>query len=640
MRILTAAFAALLLLSGGGPATAREAPDLAVYGRLPAVELIEISPDGTRLASVSGRVGMRRLKIFNVEDLSLIRELEVGDIKVRGLEWVDTNRLLVTASETVSMYDFGGRGDREFTQARILDISTGRFATVFNGMTGLFPAVFGQIQVRETGGETNIYALGVYIVREAVDLFRISPANGRGVSAEAGDYDIERYAIDARGQAVGRYLYSERTRRWSLEAKTDGRWREIRGGAADLDAPWLVGLGRDGRSLLLSGTTEDVEGAVEIGPDGGEHPLELEGDGEAFILHPRTGALLGVQLEGGRTQMMDPAARRMWGSIERAFNGRRPRVVSFSANMRRAVVYNRGQDDTGLYHIVDLDAGRADVLGIAYPDLDASQIGAVSSLTYEAGDGLEIQAWLTLPPGVTEPSGLPLVVLPHGGPASRDDGGFEWWAQAIASRGYAVLQPNFRGSTGRGTAFMEAGYGQWGRRMQTDLSDGVRKLAADGIIDPARVCIVGASYGGYAALAGVTVEQGVYRCAVSVAGPADLRSMVIWERRRGETSNSETVRYWNRFMGASRLDDPALDPISPARLAERADAPVLLIHGRDDTVVPVQQSRAMANALRAARKPHELIELEGEDHWLSMAETRGRMLRETVRFLLANNPPD
>ena len=199
---------------------------------------------------------------------------------------------------------------------------------------------------------------------------------------------------------------------------------------------------------------------------------------------------------------------------------------------------------------------------------------------------------------------------------------------------------NFRGSTGYGEAFLEAGYGEWGRKMQTDLSDGVRHLVAQGIVDPDRVCIVGASYGGYAALAGPTLDPGVYRCAVSVAGVSDLRAMVDYEADRGERRDNSAVRYWNRFMGGDGPGDRSLDARSPARQAALADAPILLIHGRDDTVVPYSQTTAMAAALRRAGKPHEVVALAGEDHWLSRAETRQQMLAATVAFLQTNNPAD
>ena len=150
-------------------------------------------------------------------------------------------------------------------------------------------------------------------------------------------------------------------------------------------------------------------------------------------------------------------------------------------------------------------------------------------------------------------------MLPHGGPAASDSDDFDWWSQALASQGYAVLQPNYRGSNVT-TKLLEAGFGEWGRKMQTDLSDGVRDLAKRGMIDPKRVCIAGGSYGGYAALAGVTLDPGVYRCAVSVAGLSDLRRMRSWTAR---THESSTQRYWDRFMGVTDKNAASLDEISP-----------------------------------------------------------------------------
>jgi dipeptidyl aminopeptidase/acylaminoacyl peptidase len=274
----------------------------------------------------------------------------------------------------------------------------------------------------------------------------------------------------------------------------------------------------------------------------------------------------------------------------------------------------------------------------ARPDIAAGQVGPTRMFAYKGADGTPLEGVLTLPPARTAKA-LPLVVMPHGGPLyANDEVGFDWWAQAFAAQGYAVLQPNYRGSGGHGLAFVHAGYGEWGRKMLTDMSDGVAALAAQGMIDPRRVCIVGASYGGYAALAGVTLQHGIYRCAVSYAGVADLPALEWWDLDRNGDDN-EMIRYWRTAVKGDDRAAPALGAISPARHADAADAPILLIHGKHDTVVPIEQSRKMKGALEGAHKPVELIELPGQDHWLSDEAARIQMLKASVEFVEKNNPP-
>jgi dipeptidyl aminopeptidase/acylaminoacyl peptidase len=176
-------------------------------------------------------------------------------------------------------------------------------------------------------------------------------------------------------------------------------------------------------------------------------------------------------------------------------------------------------------------------------------------------------------------------------------------------------------------AFIQSGDGEWGRKMQTDKSDGLMALAERGIVDPDRACIIGASYGGYAALAGVTLQDGLYRCAVSVNGVSDLKPMLRW-RMTG------TRDIFRRAVDRQFGQETDLDAISPARNADKANAPILLIHGRDDTVVPFAQSVVMEDA----RKPVELLVLEGEDHFLSQPETRKQMLEASIAFVERRNP--
>jgi dipeptidyl aminopeptidase/acylaminoacyl peptidase len=322
--------------------------------------------------------------------------------------------------------------------------------------------------------------------------------------------------------------------------------------------------------------------------------------------------------------------------VAKAFPGDRVELVSWSRDRKKIVVRVDSPTLGPAYSLVDLTTGKASWLGAEFNDLRAADVSPVRAVRYKAAAGTPLSGYLTLPRG-REARDLPLVVLPHGGPAARDAPGFDWWAQAIASRGYAVLQVNYRGSDGFGWKFMSAGFGEWGRKMQTDLSDGVRELAHQGMIDPKRVCIVGGSYGGYAALAGAAFDHGVYRCAASFGGVSDLRGLISYSRGMHGFS---ALRYWTRFMGAENLNDPVLAQYSPLSHVEDIDIPVLLIHGRDDTVVPLEQSQLMADALQKAGKPVDLVIQPGTDHWLSRGDTRLGMLQAVTSFLEKNNPPN
>jgi dipeptidyl aminopeptidase/acylaminoacyl peptidase len=185
-------------------------------------------------------------------------------------------------------------------------------------------------------------------------------------------------------------------------------------------------------------------------------------------------------------------------------------------------VYSNHPDQ---FFLFDRTKKSLDMIAASYSALDGKNFGAKERFDYQTSDDLTIHGYLTVPAGVAK-SSLPLIVLPHGGPEGRDDMSFDWWTFFYASRGYLVYQPNFRGSDGYGFKFRSAGYGEWGRKMQDDITEGVQKLIAQGIVDPNRICIVGASYGGYAALAGATLTPDLYKCAVSVNGVSDLMGML------------------------------------------------------------------------------------------------------------------
>jgi dipeptidyl aminopeptidase/acylaminoacyl peptidase len=623
---------------------------LEAYGATPAIEHIQLSPSGELMARITVTGETRSIAVTRIATGEDVFVGDISVIKVRDLRWIGEGRILVVTSETRDIASLGvSRTELYFGQ--VLDLERQRVVQVLDHTPDVLAVLYGPASVRNTSDGDSLFVRGVNVTNDQISLHRIDLRTGRGRSVAYMDRATDDYVLDGEGELIAQSRYNEVTGRWALRLPEGQGYREVWAVDAPLDAPTFHGMGRTPRTIVVSADRPDLasEGAgsdtsdvlFEVNVDTGDwSPLPFEHHPDSLVHHPRTRLLIGGSRseEGGtRYEFLDPEAARRWRAVEKAFGGKAPTLVSWNDALSRVVVFI-DTGESGQYQLVDFDRREAVILADAYPSIAAGQVGAVRAIQYAARDGLSIPGFLTLPPGVSEPSGLPLVVLAHGGPASQDVAGFDWWAQALASRGYAVLQANFRGSTGYGRGFLEAGYGEWGRKMQTDLSDGVRWLASEGVIDPARVCIVGASYGGYAAMAGLTLDSGVYRCGVSVGGVSDLRRMVNREARQERHKDNQTVRYWNRFMGAARLNDRALDDLSPAYLAAAADGPLLLIHGKDDTVVPIEQSRVMAEALRRAGKPVEFVELPGEDHWLSRSATRLQMLAETVRFLEANNP--
>jgi dipeptidyl aminopeptidase/acylaminoacyl peptidase len=348
---------------------------------------------------------------------------------------------------------------------------------------------------------------------------------------------------------------------------------------------------------------------------------------------PYTNRVVGAGVVGEEPVFFDTQLAEQQKLVNEAFPGESPRLVSWSQDRSRFVLSTDRRDRAPAFYLYDAREGSAKQIASTYVGLDRSRLPPRQPYRYKARDGVEIPGYLTRPLDAT--GAVPLVVLPHGGPAARDTGGFDWIAHFLASRGYAVLQPNFRGSGGFGKAWEQAGHGQWGVGvMQHDVTDGVAALVSAGIADAERVCIVGASYGGYAALAGAAFTPELYRCAAAIAGVSDLRGMLqSTQNRMG--GFSATLSYWRLAMGVDegREATERLRAASPIEHVADVRAPVLLIHGRDDTVVPIIQSRDMAAALQGAGKTVEVVELEGEDHWLSGAKTRLATLQALDAFL-------
>lgn len=622
-----------------------QALPLETYGRLPTLEDIAISPDGTRIAFVRTTGNDRVVAITSLADGKLFGAVSAGKFKLRSIGWADKDRLLIVSS-LADLPPVGMRGGvEEWYHLSIYDVSQHRGYSVptpakFPSMR-IMDVIFGNVMVRHVEGHTLLYVFGVVRGNPSVlALFKIDLDTGsekivpQASFAQTGKHT---WLVDEAGEIAAELAYAPADQRWTVRIRRDGKFSEVASGHEAFDPPWLLGFGPEPETLLMQFIEEGrpVWRLLSLKDGSLGSPMIERVELNSPIEDAGHRLIGGVRLDDDAHYVFfTPGMQAQWDAVAQAFPDEHLRLMSWTPTFSKVVVRVEGQRHGFVYELVDMDTRKAYRLGEVYEGLGIPLV--VRKIDYRAGDGLSLSAYLTLPR--SSGKNLPLVVLPHGGPDAFVTAEFDWWSQALADQGYAVLRPNYRGSSVN-PRLRAAGFGQWGRKMQSDLSDGVRYLADSGIVDRKRVCIVGASYGGYAALAGVALESGVYRCAVAVSGISDLQLMLRRVNEKGSNAVAEQ-RYWDRYLGVSGADDAALTAISPSRHADAISAPVLLVHGRDDTVIPFEQTEAMYRAMRDANKQVELVALKEEDHWLSRSETRLEMLQAVVAFLRANNPPD
>lgn len=642
------AAAAWLALATSGAAADKAAPSLGVYGSLPGVEDMAISPGGAGIAVVGIIENERRLAIIGA-DQKIKAMIPMGMTKLSYVDWAGEDRVLVATHKTEPLGIGFTEDKHEFTNVIVVPTDGSKLRVVFGDKAAMAHAIFGSYGVRQVAGRSLGFFAGIELKRGAAlndyifdgsnpALMSVDLASNKThlVSAGPAENHWRDWLVD--GQGVVRVLLdvSQTSGEWKISVPGSGLLATGKDAHGDIS---LLSFGKDGSSVIYSvlDRQENATRWFEV-PLAGGTPQEILAniDIKRIYIDPANGRMQGYLEDGAppKPVLYDPANQAAVQRIYRSFGKLHVSIVQWTPGFGHVLIHTSGNGDSGTWYLIDMAGLKADMVGFDYPLIEPADVGPISEVTYKAADGLTMSGILTLPPG-RSPKNLPVVIMPHGGPQAHDEAGFDWWAQAFASRGYAVFQPNFRGSTDRDVAFVRAGYGQWGRRMQTDLSDGLAELAKQGIVDAKRACIVGASYGGYAALAGVTLWHGIYRCSVAVAPVTDLADM-YWTDYHESGDNEMLKRNLKESLG----DPSTFAAVSPRKHAGDAEAPIMLIHGKDDTVVAYRQSTGMAEALQQKGKPYELVTMPGEDHWLSRSETRKQMLEAAMRWVTKYNPAD
>ncbi|MDB5686134.1 MAG: peptidase prolyl oligopeptidase, partial [Rhizorhabdus sp.] len=538
-----AAFAVAGMTAPAVPLYAAPPPSLSIYGKLPGVELVAISSSGDHAAMIGVVDGVRSLVILD-QDKKALLGFPLGDAKIRGVYWAGDDRVLLYKSDTTKL-DAGFITDQtELYTMIVIPLNGDKIWSVFGNEPKIKGGVRGFHGIQEREGRYYGYFGGItydgdfrspepYLKSTAPVLYEVNLQNQRAkaIAPRSESNGFFRDWVMGPGGKVGATLdYTSRTGDWAVR---NGAGQKIAEGVNPLGRVGLIGLGATPETVILSERLGAAEPRwFEIPLAGGERKeilADVSLDGA--IIDEKTRQLVGYRREGDVPAygFFDGYRQKVINATMKAFPGVSVHLADWNDRFDRLIVMTEGVGDPQTWWQIDIKTGKARDLGLSYP-IDVADVGPMSIVRYKAGDGLDIAGILTLPPGRSAKN-LPIVILPHGGPADRDYPIFDWLAQALASRGYAVLQPNFRGSTGYGITFRRAGNGQWGRKMQSDISDGLAYLAAQGIADPKRACIMGASYGGYAALAGVTLQHGLYRCAVAVAGVSDVAKMAATDIR-------------------------------------------------------------------------------------------------------------
>ncbi|MGZ5071966.1 MAG: prolyl oligopeptidase family serine peptidase [Usitatibacter sp.] len=595
------------------------------FFKLPQYSLMVISPDGQHIGALAPVNGRQNLVMLDLDHRKAVPLTALDNKDIVSIRWLNAKRLLVSTGTLAARVDDargGGLYAVDFDGGNERRVAEGGDELAFGGIQTTFK---GTHLVRRLPNSDDVIASEtLYEEHKATPgaLVRIDTRSTRrtpisGTKPDSGDE--ESWVADNDGVARAFIAISKSKVRIWYRAGENDPWRKLDEFGALSEGQWRpLAVTEDNRALYVtSWRGRDKAAIVRYDPDKKQF-------GDVVAAHPqvdlsdlvesRSGTLLGVSYDADRagTAWLDADLASVQAAVDKALPNSVNRL-SWSDDYKRFVIVSYSDVSPGSFYHFDRATGKLQWLADRMPWIDPKKMSPMTPVRYKARDGLEIPAYLTIPRG-SSGKNLPLVAVIHGGPwVTGDEWGFDNEVQVLASRGYAVLQPNYRGTSRYGWKHFTASFKQWGLTMQDDITDGVQWAIDQGIADPKRVCIYGGSYGGYATMMGLAKTPDLYKCGINYVGVTDLDLFLgaTWS----DFAYTPGLQYEMKDMfGDATKDAAQLKATSPVELASRIKAPVFMAYGASDVrVVPEHGLRMKAALEKAGKKPQWMI-AEGEGH--------------------------
>ncbi len=627
------------------PSAERARTPVAAFARRALMTDMALSPDGRRIAALLNNEDRTLLvtRALNGGQVQVVLATDNLEFRINWIEWISDDRLVLSLSFPFKRY-YEGYGNLDVDERRLMGIDAdGRNAVNLlkdrGGVAGILKYNTAQDHVIAFMDDGRHLLVGLNSSEHSADkaIYKVDAYTGQRSFYAPSKTGVAGWIVDQQMRPRVCFRREDHDQYDILVCEPDSSaWRVLhRNKPFDSGNIQALGFGLDPHLLYVAKNHQGLRAVFTMDLRETQPQLKLklslaDRDLNGTLVRDAKGEAVGISsvvLGDSSRSYWDPRYVAWQRELDDALPGRGNTIYDASKDGKTFVVMSFASDaPTTIYTAQLVDPPSMTQLASAYPELEDVKLGKRTAVSFAARDGLPLEAFLTWPPGRQGAKNLPLVVYPHGGPQARDSHLMDVWAAFMADRGCLVMQLNYRGSTGYGQKHLEAGLRRWGLEMQEDLEDGVHELVRREWADPARVVIVGASYGGYAALMGAAKTPKLYKAAFAMAPVTDLVRMASDDGRWGR----EAVR---RQVGDAVSDRQRLTETSPLRLVERIQVPVVLVHGTADLVVPYEHSKWMHSALQEAGKPVKLLTLEQGGHSLLNAAHRRRAFEELDRFL-------